>query len=553
MPEYLASLAPQELKEFMQRLEKQSDGCFEKLSIYDYPRNVSVWSVLSHSVQHIEKTAVTHGYGSQRQREVMINLARASALVIEWIQTRGTPAVKIKSALRLTHELQGAAETAIQTAHNYLSFVMNFSLWHRDGVLAEAMGPNRVRFSNVGGPQQRRVRAYQQGVRPFGVPATIDNPAPSPISDSRISTEILRVLERSQKKGTFRFSYVPPFQAYRDLTELYSERLVGLFRRDLALSLGQFDLEDFRRFYAALLGICALHENICFLWLQKHGKYPVDSAVLVRRMREWVSLIAGLSGLTEQKTGIILQSLTASAGGTSPVDLHVHPFVSAEDPAHTLYLVPHYPMHARPDENALRVCSYLTPQAYDATSALKERETIDDLMSIQTRFKLDGPLSLPDGLPDIDLLVQDSDSRSVAVVELKWIRKTLRAVEHIRADEQLTVGLQQLKEIRAFLSANPDHLSRRGILSFVPDLSDDMHFLLVARDHFRWVEATEGIVLVAYDPFKMILQDASDLRTGIGSLKTLDWLPVEGRDFTVRHEPATANAVTIEAEVFHRT
>ncbi len=354
MTAYLKSEAPQEFRELIQRLERQSDGCFENLLIYEYPKNAAIWAILTHSVQLIENAAITHGYGSQRQREAMANLARASALAIEWIRARGNYVVKASSAFHLTLDLQEAARRIIQTAHNYLSFVSNFSLWHRDGVLAEATAATRVKFTNPGGSQQRRVRAYQQGVRPPGLPATVDNPAPAPIMDPRISAEILKVLERSQKKGSTRFAYIPPIQIYRDLTQIYSERLTRLFRRDLKLNLGTYDLDDFRNFYAALLGICALHENICYLWMQKHGMYPADSSVLIRRVHEWVRLISDLSRLTEQKTENILDGVLTGASASRPVDLHIHPFVSAEDRARKLYLVPHFPLHARPDENALR-------------------------------------------------------------------------------------------------------------------------------------------------------------------------------------------------------
>lgn len=549
MTAYLKSNSPKEFAELVARLEGQADACFENLAIYQFPKNAAIWAVLAQAVERIENAARTRGYGSQSQLEAMINLAHAVALLTRWVRTRGMVRPESKPPAHLNRQLAEAARQAIQTALNYVPFISNFSLWHRDGIFAEAAGQNRIRFINAGGPQQRRVRAYQQGVRPPNCPATVDHPAPPPIKSAKISARIHQVLERSTKKGTTRFSYVPPHDVYRELATIYSDRLTELFRRDSSLDLGGYDLDDFRRIYGAIMGVCALHEHVCFLWAEKFGRYPVDSAVLSLTTQQWVDLLSSTSGLDAQKCEKVLQDLVKAT--TNPIDLHVHPFVPADETGRRLYLVPHFPLHARPDENALRVCSYVRPDLYDATSARKESETIQDLKSAPSGFKIHGPVSLAKGLPDIDLVVVDTVARVIANVELKWIRKAVRAVEHIAADQELRKGLAQLAKVRDFLSKNPDHLSLRGVATGSLE-TYDVHYLLVARDHFKWIEPPEGLAVVAYDPFKLMLSDATDLKSGIAGLLKFHWLPVEGRNFRVQFTPFEANGVTIEAEVFYR-
>ena len=58
-----------------------------------------------------------------------------------------------------------------------------------------------------------------------------------------------------------------------------------------------------------------------------------------------------------------------------------------------------------------------------------------------------------------------------------------------------------------------------------------VHYLIVARDHWRWVEPSNRVAIVEFEPFAQALERAANLRDAVGELLTYDWLPVEGRDF----------------------
>jgi hypothetical protein len=77
-----------------------------------------------------------------------------------------------------------------------------------------------------------------------------------------------------------------------------------------------------------------------------------------------------------------------------------------------------------------------------------------------------------------------------------------------------------------------------------------IHYLLVARDHWPWMEPQDGIALVAYDVFADALLRVGALNNAI-ELLTYDWLPVEGRDFRVQFDRVTVNGVLMESEVYY--
>ncbi len=89
----------------------------------------------------------------------------------------------------------------------------------------------------------------------------------------------------------------------------------------------------------------------------------------------------------------------------------------------TLALAPPFPLSSRHAENILRVCSQRRPQIYDTTSVEKEPEMFVPLRKIGGRFNANGPVKLPEPVPDIDLLACDETSSTLLMAELKWIRK----------------------------------------------------------------------------------------------------------------------------------
>jgi hypothetical protein len=234
------------------------------------------------------------------------------------------------------------------------------------------------------------------------------------------------------------------------------------------------------------------------------------------------------------------------------IDLHVHPFVPIEDGTErALAVVPHFPLHSRPDENILRVVSTLRPAFFNQTSNGKESESLSELRKRLPNRSLLGPILMPNPTPDVDVLIADEGSSTVILAELKWIRKSLRSVEIIEKDAAVLNGVAQLQEIRAFLADHPNHLTGPGRLPRRVRDYDHIYWLVVARDHWTWMHATDGIAVVEFEAFAMALDAAGDLHSAVEQLLTYDWLPVEGRDFRVQYDGATVNGVAQESEVFY--
>jgi hypothetical protein len=239
---YTKSEAPSEFIDQLNTVETQSDECFETLRLLREPQNLATWAALTLFVERLESVRSQMG----KFHAAAINLGRTGSLLLDRIQKLGLKRFAPRSKFRMTPALRGAAIEGLNTAHNYSSFIHSFTSWHKNGSVAEIVSPTRVRFTEVGGPRDRQVRALQKGFRPGALATTRAADSPplslSPEADRRFQ----QILDASQPSGSFGVVYPEPIDLYRELFQTYEERHTTLFRRDLSLDFVVYSLKEFR-------------------------------------------------------------------------------------------------------------------------------------------------------------------------------------------------------------------------------------------------------------------------------------------------------------------
>ncbi len=554
MAALLRSESPPELVDELNDLEKLADACYSNLQILRFPKNLASWASLTRFIQILESTIHRLGTAyTQQFVATIINIGRGGSLLVEWIQKHGAGKLAPQSRFKWNDALETASALAFAIAHNYESFRGCFPAWHRDRAAAEILASRTIRFTWTGGPFGRRVSAFQKGFSSEGVQK--ERPIPSsPVPDTpETGDRLARVLQTCRRSGPLGFTCPEPIGYYEFLEPFYKHSLNSVFRREDSLSLGEYTLEAFKSFYVALLTICATREILCHWWGTRTRRYPLNSAVIVKEFSEWVSLLGRLSSLSKETVVTMLTDLTFPVEKPRrPFDLLVHPFVPLDTGSRLLGLVPHLPLHSRPDENILRICSYVNPAAYGASSQSKEQEMRCELLSqVPACIVPGGPVPLPEGNPDLDLFLEDNRSSTLVLAELKWIRKPVSVFERCDRDEDFLKGINQLRCIEKFLSRNPRYLADRGKLSRSISDYSEVRYILIARDHFVWVEPDKAYPVIEYENFKRAIAKTGTLHEALTLLLTFNWLPVEELDFNVKFETSSANGVSIESEVFH--
>ena len=181
-----------------------------------------------------------------------------------------------------------------------------------------------------------------------------------------------------------------------------------------------------------------MHDFLCFLWGQRTGRYPIESAVLVKKRSEWIRLLSFLSDLGSATTEQLLKDLTFHSKRLP--DLHVFPFVPLDEGKELLALVPQFILGSSPEDNILRVCSYLRESTFNLLSNDKEATMREDILEALKFVRCRHSIPLPDHSTEIDLLAEDLQSSTVVIAELKWYRKPSTYRERLRADAEFEDG-----------------------------------------------------------------------------------------------------------------
>lgn len=539
--------ASRELIESIRQIEDQADQCFHALTILALPSNVALWALLVGGVHLIEREIDNRGDNTPQLDATLINASNVVSIAMKWVMRRENHS-SVGGRRNWTLSLAAMVNQAIELAHNYGGFLNALPMWHKNRYGVELISPTRARFTVVSSEMDRRISAYQKGFRP-----TAGRYRGERAKKIEPTEQVRRLFEAVYASctplGHLGFLCNDPWKLWAELLHEYQVRVEAISRRHDSLSLGDYTLGEFKKFYAAFLAVCATQEHLCFAWGRNNRVYPNETVVMVRSLEDWSKTLSNLSRIKASLCRSVIKDLTFDF--SSSPNLHVCPFVPLDSSGKELAVAPHFPLHSRPDENVLWVCSKLRPAQFDAVSLMKEPEMYVALKEGCSRYSAQGPIRLPKPTPDIDFLLTDERSSTVVIAELKWIRKPTKILERLTRDDEVLKGFDQLRRIRQFVKENPAHLVSIGKMRKLISEYENVHYAVIARDHWIWVPPSENGAIFTYDAFTASTSRSSGLKSAVDDLLTYDWLPIGGRDYEIRYDKSIANGAEIETETFY--
>jgi len=547
---YLHNAAPAEERVKIQNIEDVADGCYKLLRLLHRPRNQATWALLTRMALELENRQQQYGANATLHRVAVVVLDKC-VTGFHFIAKHGKPPSRLSTTYTWNGTLIQDAEHALLISKRYLDFANIFPMWHKNHEEAELITDERVRFHIPNDtPRQRQVIAYQQGERPRGTIA--DAPymkrKDTPPHVTRLMNDFYQRIRPGGGAG--KFTYKPTSEVIEALRPEYEERLDSNFRHPDSFVLNGYTLKEFKSFYVALLILCGIHEYVCYPWNRPGQPVPVSSLVMVKSRVNWIAELQQISGLPSRTCQQITTDLTFDPLSKN-ASLCINPFVPLDQ--FTLAVAPQFPLASAVDENVLRTFSYLYPALFSAQNTEKDAAMKTALRTANPGYRIEDSIELPDKSTEIDILLEDEDSSTVVLAELKWIRKPNRVLERIDREADVAKGLRQLALIRDYTRKHPSFLKQRGKLNKPLDEYTHVYYLLLIRDFWYWHPPDNAIALVDFDSFLPDFQKSKNLQQLVQTMLTYDWLPVEGQDFTVMYTPSTVHGVTLESPLFKST
>ena len=545
MPPLKKNESPNDVVQAIDRLETRSDKCYRTLSLLARGRCVATWTILTEAIRLVEMSVPTAMYGSRNQLNTLTNASMMAALLYKFTRQYCRTEPFQVNHLSWTPRIEAEAKHAFEVVRGYLTFCTVFPYWHANMYAGEITEENTVRFVSQASPLGRRINAYRQGLRPSGHPQEKQTGMQTTPSMQRHFARSLGAAKRTSQRGVM-FGHLEDI--YEALYESHAERTSAMMRRYPDIKIGDYNLDEFRRFYAAINAIAGTHEFLCYLWSQDNS-LPADSLLLYWHRAQWVKELSRLAGLPVDQVYAMIKD--ATFGRVYAVDFHLLPFVPMTTDASILALAPFCSLSSNWEENVLRCLSRRDSDLYSTHTLSKEDEMRLPLISLTSGTRLiTGPHKLPKPHPDIDLIVQDLAAKILIVCELKWNRKPNGLKERLQCDAEVFKGFSQIRKVKDFIESNPRHLVDRKYLAWDISKFEQIHYCVIARDHIVEPPA-DGEPIYGYEDFRAGMMQNTNTSELLKSLDNLEWLPVEGRDYWVRFERSYANGVALESEVYY--
>jgi len=146
-------------------IENRADQCIEHLALLMVPSYRARWTILTATVQMIEKNHKSFGPNSSPSKNAMINLGRHAPSLIRWLEKSGLAPVPPDWIPHWESLVGAQAFRDLRVTANYDAFLCSYPMWYRNRMSAELLSDDLVRFCVARDSHDRQVSAFQKGLR----------------------------------------------------------------------------------------------------------------------------------------------------------------------------------------------------------------------------------------------------------------------------------------------------------------------------------------------------------------------------------------------------
>lgn len=226
--------------------------------------------------------------------------------------------------------------------------------------------------------------------------------------------------------------------------------------------LGEFTLGEFRIFWNMIRAKAYIHSIVCMKSGVSGG--AVNDCVIVVSPDEIVRLVKKYTSLEEVTIKALVKFLTYNEECYKKnVDVIWSPFIELNN--RLLAISPNLVLTSNPERNLISLINKVNSKAYSNLSVQKEKIMVDNIeeeICVYSNIIFRKNRPLPDRLPDMDIVIFDTESSSLLICEAKWLLETDSISEVCERDKDIQKGLRQAEDIQSYAEKNIEDLLNRA-------------------------------------------------------------------------------------------
>ncbi|ALB48005.1 hypothetical protein [Clostridium beijerinckii] len=292
-----------------------------------------------------------------------------------------------------------------------------------------------------------------------------------------------------------------------------------------------FSLKEYKEFWMALLTLSFIHSLSCMSSTAKGG--GLNSCVIIKTYEELEKIFLSRTNLSKERIRIIIDLITYNPNLKNG-DILWQPLIKLSTLEYAIS--PSLIMTSSYERNIISLINKVDQKSYSKISSTKEEIMTCEMrekLKEYTNLKLAFHRPLPDPLPDMDIVLYDTITKTLITGELKWLIATDSIQEVCARDEDIKKGIEQVKLIKEYISNDlPDTLNRAFENRNYE--VESAFSCVITRNNVGTSENGENIPIINEDSFFSLLEKhKGNLKQVVIDIKQKEYYPVLNNDYKV--------------------
>jgi hypothetical protein len=530
-------------KTTIRELDQELDSRIPNFKLLGYRRDVALINLLR---VYEEWDTANRGHGHAGEREAAGNTVRAGLHhAVAWVN-QYCPKETGSPRLSLSDSAFGDAAILLRAAIEYGRVFEIMPLLHHGRCEAErdSDGVIHVRFS----PRYPFSKELQAAAYLLAAPYDPSVAEGPPIVIPELISLVRSAVPfRLGQFGSLRFEI--PEQIFEQFGRRIDVLAGETWRMNPEWQTGGYSLGEFRRFWRALLVLCAVHDVFILYLNGDKVRRARTGSVLWKTRDQWERAMARYARLDAGTVSAIFEDLVRDESmfppGRRGADVTLQPFlpIGGGQIAVSRNLV----LCSYAERNLWHLLSIKRPAIHGALANLKEHEWSGALRArLATRgyelfddfsVKGEGSKSI---YTNLDALILDRVQRFGLVCELKWLMEPGTAQASLRVDDEILKGIDQATQCSTWIATIPESVRQRTGLSEDELRTFEFRPIVMCKNTLpTGFVVTPGVPVISERLFDWVLFDPHrrELRDLWRVANELRYLPKEGYHFV--DEPLT--------------